>query len=278
MTEQPVPLFTPDRERVLTSNAWAFLHWLRIVHGIDLPDWAALRALSANDPDAFGGAILTFCRLPAKPRRLVAAVGTRVIFRRGPARLELTDDALAGHGATLPPDIAAPFARIWPPELLLRPLADALLHADLRPDDRVLIVGSHWPWLAAVIQGTTLILTPPTNLWSTAAEERVTVVIAPAALVAQTAFRRPRERPNLSVLRAILVTGGPMSPEERVRVYTWIKPDVMLLARSGDTIWGNPLEPVLARPPAQPGLFRPLAPDRTPPRNRPRSSRGVLPP
>ncbi len=265
MTAQPVTLFTPDREQVLTTNAWAFLHWLRVVHGIDLPDWSALQRLSANDPEAFGPRTLAFARLPAEPRRLAAAAGTRMILRRGPARLELTDDALAGHGATLPPDIAAPFARVWPPELLLRPLADALLHADLRPDDRVLIAGSHWPWLTAVIQGTTLILTPPTNLLSTAAEERVTVIIAPAAVVSQAAFRRPGERPNLSVLRAILVTGGPMSPQERVRVYTWIKPDVMLLARSGDTIWGNPLEPVLAQPPAHPGLFRPLPPGRTPP-------------
>ena len=30
----------------------------------------------------------------------------------------------------------------------------------------------------------------------------------------------------------------------------------MLLARSGDTLWGNPLEPVLARPTATLGLFR----------------------
>ena len=212
-----------------------------------------------------GRAILAFARLPAEPRRLAAAAGARVILRRGAVRLELAGDAFAGHGATLPPDIAAPFARLWPPELLVRPLADALLHADLRPDDRVLIAGSHWPWLSAVIQGSTLILAPPTNVLSVAAEERVTVIIAPAAVVAQAAFRRPGERPDLSVLRAILVTGGPMSPEERVRVYTWIKSDMMLLGRSGDTIWGNPLEPVLPRPPAQPGLFRPLQPGRTPP-------------
>ena len=30
----------------------------------------------------------------------------------------------------------------------------------------------------------------------------------------------------------------------------------MLLARTGDTLWGNPLEPVYARPDATPGFFR----------------------
>lgn len=265
MPMEPVTLFTPHREHVLTTNAWAFLHWLRVVHGIHLPDWGALQRLSAGDPPAFGTVIRAFAHLPVQPRRLAAAPGARVIIRRGHARIELTDGALAGDGPTLPPDLAAPFARLWPPELLFRPLADALLYADLRPDDRVLVAGSCWPWLTSVIQGTTLILAPPADLLAVAAEERATAIIAPAATVAQAAFRRPGGRPDLSALREILVTGGPMSPQERVRVYTWIKPDLMLLARSGDTLWGNPMEPVLARPTASPGLLRPEPSARMPP-------------
>ena len=154
-------------------------------------------------------------------------------------------------------EIAAPLARLWPPALLARPLADALLHADLRPDDRVLVSGGAWPWLAALLNGSTLILGPPEGLLPAAAEERATVLIAPAAALAQAAFRRPGRRPDLAALRSIVATGGPLSPEGRARIYTWIKPGVMLLARSGDTLWGNPLEPILARPAATPGLFRP---------------------
>ena len=33
----------------------------------------------------------------------------------------------------------------------------------------------------------------------------------------------------------------------------------MLLARTGDTFWGNPLEPVLAQPPATPAFLTPPA-------------------
>ena len=46
-------LYAPDRERVVTTNAWAFLHWLRTTRGIDLPDWAALQRWSASDQAAF---------------------------------------------------------------------------------------------------------------------------------------------------------------------------------------------------------------------------------
>ena len=45
---------------VVTTNAWAFLHWLRTTRGIDLPDWAALQRWSASDQAAFGEAIAAF--------------------------------------------------------------------------------------------------------------------------------------------------------------------------------------------------------------------------
>ena len=60
-------------------------------------------------------------------------------------------------------------------------------------------------------------------------------------------------------LRTIVATGGPLSPEGRRRIYTWVKADVMLLARSGDTFWGNPLEPVLAQQGGAPAFFMPPA-------------------
>ena len=60
-------LHVPNREHVVTSNAWAFLHWLRTTRGIDLADWAALQRWSATDAAAFGAAIAAFARLPDQP-------------------------------------------------------------------------------------------------------------------------------------------------------------------------------------------------------------------
>jgi hypothetical protein len=87
------------------------------------------------------------------------------------------------------------------------------------------------------------------------AEESASILVAPAQMLAEAAFQRLRHRPNLAELRTIIATGGPLSPEGRARIYTWVKPDVLLLARSGDTLWGNPLEPVYSRPAATPSFL-----------------------
>ena len=58
----------------------------------------------------------------------------------------------------VPADVAAPLDRLWPSALLIRPMAELLLHADLRPDDRLVVVGAAWPWLAALLEGTVVIL------------------------------------------------------------------------------------------------------------------------
>src|SRR5439155_10415084 len=109
----------------------------------------------------------------------------------------------------LPAEVAAPLTRLWPPALLIRPLAELLLHADLRADDRLLVVGSPaWPWLAALLEGTTVILAAatPTTLLATAAEEAATVLVAPAQTLAEAAFQRARRRPDLRALRMIIAT------------------------------------------------------------------------
>jgi hypothetical protein len=286
----PDILHTPNREQVVTSNAWAFLHWLRTTRGIGLPDWAALQRWSATDAAAFGAAIAAFARLPDAPLRLTRHAGRQealVLRRADGERIAQTRDELqdphpdppplrgsgdsafplprSGGGSgwgCFPPDIIAPLARAWPPALLIRPLAELLLHADLRPDDRLLVVGSApWPWIVALLEGTSVILAAgaPDTLLATAAEERATVLVAPAQILAEAAFQRARRRPDLATLRTIIATGGPLSPEGRTRIYTWIKSDLMLLARTGDTFWGNPLEPVYARPAATPAFLTPPA-------------------
>ena len=283
----PDILHTPNREQVVTTNAWAFLHWLRIMRGVDLPDWAAMQQWSVNDGAAFASAIAAFVRLPDAPLRLARHSGQTqalVLRRAGSQHVGLTRDGVRAVGedvdgritpghdgeggagtdrkASLPPDVATPLTRLWLPAQLIRPLADLLLHADLRPDDRLLVADTaSWPWLAALLEGTTVILAAgsPATLLATVADERATVLVAPARTLAEAAFQRARHRPDLAGLRSIIATGGPLSPEGRTRIYTWIKSDLMLLARTGDTFWGNPLEPVYARPAATPGFFTPPA-------------------
>jgi hypothetical protein len=222
-------LYAPDRERILTSNPWAFLHWLRTTREVELPDWAALLHWSAAYPAQFAAAVAAFARLPDRPVRLAGR------------------DGGTAHAA---------LDRPWPPSVLIRPLADLLLHADLRRDDRLLVIGPAWPWLAAMHEGTAMILSAANDALAAAAAERASVLVVSAQTLAKAAFRRQR-RPDLASLRTIVATGGPLSPEARRRVYIWIKSDVMLLARTGDTYWGNPLEPVLARPPATPAFLTP---------------------
>jgi hypothetical protein len=267
----PDILYAPNRERVVTSNAWAFLHWLRTVRGIDLPDWASLQHWSVCDRAAFGQAIAEFARLPAEPASLARNEGQQealVLRRQGGERIALSrDDVLSASRRSddsrlrLPSDVSSPVTRLWPTATLIHPLADLLLHADVRPDDRLIVVGSTWPWLVALLEGAAVILATATAdaVLETVADEGATVLVTPAQTLAETAFHRLRRRPHLANLRTIIATGGPLSPEGRTRTYTWIKSDLMLLARTRDTLWGNPLEPVYARPVATPGFFTPPA-------------------
>jgi hypothetical protein len=274
----PDPLHTPSREQVITTNAWAFLHWLRTARDIDLPDWSALQQFAAERPADFRAAIAAFARLPGEPLRLVRHSGPQealVLRKSDGSRVAFTRDQL-GHALADPehqskglgPEIMTPIERSWPPALLIRPLAELLLHADIRPDDRLLVAdGPTWPWLASLLEGTTVILAAPSadTLLTAAADEAATIVVAPARILADAAFQRARRRPDLARLRTIIASGGPLSPEGRTRIYTWIKPALMLLGRTGDTLWGNPLGPVLARPPATPGFLRPPPSDPTTP-------------
>jgi hypothetical protein len=245
-------LYAPNREHVVTTNAWAFLHWLRTVRGVDLAGWAALQQLSVDNPVDFRLAVTAFASLSDK-------------FQWRPA----TPPGMERTGAlqrTMPSGDAMETLAARPnrPQIdlshtaLLRPIADTLLHADIRPDDRLQVCGVTWPWRAAELLGAAVVIASAgTDLLTTAATERATVMVAEARTLAEVAFRRPGRRPDLSSLRTIIATGGPLSPEGRRRIYTWIKSDLMLLARTGDTFWGNPLEPVLAHPPATPAFLTP---------------------
>ena len=215
MPPDPEILFAPGPERRATTNAWAFLHWLRHTGRTDpeaAPSWDSLRRFLAAAPDNGAAAVAAFLRCdPADP------------------------------------DLFA--------------LAALALHADLRPDDRLLLTGlaaDAPPWPLARRLGTTVLHADTTarGLLAAAATQRATVLAAPAAWLADAAFPHP-SRPDLAPLRTLFALGGPMAPEARARVHAWIKADAMLLADAGGTIWGNPLSPVLRRPPPEPALFGP---------------------
>ena len=262
-------LWTPSREQVVTTNAWAFLHWLEATHGMVLDGWAGLHGFSAVDPVGFRAAMAAFARLPEGPSRITRHGGDREALvlrgadggRRAISRDELAADHVGLSQLDLPADITAAVTRLWPRSSLARALADLLLHQDIRPDDRVLVAANpSWPSLAALLEGAAVIFYAgrPDRLMAAVAEEQASVLVAPAAWLADLSFQRSVNRPDLRALRSIVITGGPLAPEARIRVSTWIKPNLMLLARAGETIWGNPLEPVRVRPSPSPALFAPV--------------------
>ncbi len=245
-------LHVPHPEQVATSNVWAFLHWLRATERGDYGGWEELIAWSAADPVGFSDALAGFAGLPAAPAPLLAPeTSPALVLRRADGRREDAADF---------PEAAAMVRRVWPRARLIRPAAEVLLHADLRPDDRVLVAaGPPWPWLLALRQGSELVLAPPPSppaLLAIAAEERATILVADATALPDAAFQRAGRRPDLSRLRCIIALGGPLAPEARTRIYTWLKSDVLLLARAGDRLWGSALDPVPARPGPPLSFFR----------------------
>ena len=208
----------PPRERVLATNAWAFLRWLAATRDVVLPDWAALQRWSAAEFSPFASAFRAFRSLP-----------------------EDVDPARLRHHAGL------------------------LLHLDLRPDDTLLVAdASDWSGAARHVARLARHVGASENLLRAAADTGASVLVAPAARLDRVAFRLGAGRHDLSRLRMVVALGGPMAANARVRLYTWVKPDLMLLARAGDTVWGDPLSPVLRVPPPRPALGATLRPPPSP--------------
>ncbi len=269
-------LFAPGPERIATTNAWAFLRHLAptaaaITDGPAV--WAALRAAIAADPPTTAAAFTAFAGCPAASARLILPPDATLALHpqaeravtAADRRIQTSDLAAPLAAAPLAAaPLAAALARTWDQAHLLAARAALLLHADLRPDDIVLLAGVPVDaWLPALTDGTTLIVatTTPARLLPLAAETGATVLAAPAGWIAEAAFPRP-DRPHLAALRSVIALGGPMAPTARARVYAWVKSDVMLLAQAGDRWWGNPLSPVRARPAAEQGVFRARMPGR----------------
>jgi len=198
-------LYSPHRERLVSSNAWAFLHALAAGGGPELESWPALLDWAAANPAPARQAVRAFAGQPHLPA------------------------AAAGH------------------------VADILLFLDIRPDDVLLVADAQpLPWSHA---GNALrrYAGPPGEALEQAVAQKATVLAVPAAWLDTGSFQR-RQRLDLRALRTIVTLGGPLSAEAAGRIYAWVKSDILLLARAGDRVWGDPLGPVLAKPAMAPGI------------------------
>ena len=132
---------------------------------------------------------------------------------------------------------------------LVQHLKELILHTDISHDDRLFYYTTcgwmMWNWMASgLATGCTLVLfdgSPfapgPDVLWKMAEQERISVFGTSAKYLAalEKAGVRPRERHDLSALKAILSTGSPLSHESFDYVYRDIKADLQLSSISGGT-------------------------------------------
>ncbi len=148
--------------------------------------------------------------------------------------------------------------------ILLKHLCELKLQSDIRPGDRLFYFSTcgwmMWNWLiSGLAAGATLLLydgSPfhpgPEALFDYAEAEGMTQFGTSAKYI--DAVRKsglvPRQRFDLSRLRAMFSTGSPLSPEGFDFVYSGISDDIHLASISGGTdicgcfVAGNPLEPV----------------------------------
>ncbi len=147
---------------------------------------------------------------------------------------------------------------------LLQHLKEHAIHIDIGPDDRFFYFTTcgwmMWNWLVSgLASGATLILYDGSPffddgniLWQIANDENMTVFGTGAKYISalEKAGVRPKDKFELSNLRAVLSTGSPLAPESFDFVYDAIKGDVQLSSISGGTdiiscfAAGNPILPV----------------------------------
>jgi len=148
--------------------------------------------------------------------------------------------------------------------ILIHQMKEHLLHTDLRREDHIFYFTTcgwmMWNWLTCALSvGATLILYDgnpfqpgPEALWQMAQDEKISVFGTSAGYIAalMNSGLIPKDRFDLSSLRAILSTGSPLSIEGFDFVYAAIKKDLQLASISGGTdingcfALGNPMAPV----------------------------------
>ena len=73
-------LYSPSRERQLTTNAWAFLHALRTIHAAEAEDWPGLLEWAAIHPAVTRQAIRDFAHQPSLPVPELAHLADMLLF------------------------------------------------------------------------------------------------------------------------------------------------------------------------------------------------------
>ena len=150
--------------------------------------------------------------------------------------------------------------------ILLHQMKEMMLHTDVKRKDTIFYFTTcgwmMWNWLVSALStGATLVLfdgnpffPDPGALWQMAQDEKITVFGTSAGYIAalQSSGLKPKEKYDLSHLRAVLSTGSPLSMEGFEFVYNEIKSDLQLASIAGGTdlngcfALGNPMGPVYA--------------------------------
>ena len=148
--------------------------------------------------------------------------------------------------------------------VLIHQLKELLLHTDLKREDTIFYFTTcgwmMWNWLTTSLAvGATLILydgnpfhPEPGALWQMAQDEKITVFGTSAGYIAalKKAGAKPGKSFDLSMLRALLSTGSPLSKKDFRFIYSEIKQDMQLASISGGSdingcfALGNPIGPV----------------------------------
>jgi acetoacetyl-CoA synthetase len=148
--------------------------------------------------------------------------------------------------------------------ILIHHLKELMLHTDLTRQDTIFYYTTcgwmMWNWLVSSLAvGATLVLydgnpfhPSPEALWQMSQDEKITVFGTSAGYLSalQNTGLRPKEKFDLSPLRAVLSTGGPLTIESFYFVYDAVKSDLQLASIAGGTdlngcfALGNPMGPV----------------------------------
>ncbi|MGM0453638.1 MAG: acetoacetate--CoA ligase [Thermodesulfobacteriota bacterium] len=148
--------------------------------------------------------------------------------------------------------------------ILINHLKELALHTDVKRKDVVFYFTTcgwmMWNWLtSSLATGATVVLYDGNPfypdegaLWQMAQDEKLTVFGTSAGYIMalKNAGLRPKDKYDLSPLRAVLSTGSPLSEEGFAFVYDAIKSDLQLASISGGTdlngcfALGNPIGPV----------------------------------
>jgi acetoacetyl-CoA synthetase len=150
--------------------------------------------------------------------------------------------------------------------VLINQMKEHILHTDLKREDTIFYFTTcgwmMWNWLVCGLSvGATIVLfdgnpfhPSPEVLWKMAQDEKISIFGTSAGYIAAliNSGVKPKEKYDLSHLKAVLSTGSPLSIEGFEYIYDNVKKDLQLSSISGGSdlngcfALGNPMLPVYA--------------------------------